>query len=246
MTNQPTDQPTVQPADDATTPWYVIHTKPRRELLVTSQLEGMEALTVFLPEVIQHGAGGAQPHPLFPSYLFVQVDLQSSAAGKLIHTPGVIGLVGSERQPTPVAAATIQALQERVQQVNAGGGLLPHTFQVGDLVTLKAGPLQGLDAVFVGPLTPSRRVQILLQFLGQQQQVEVDVRLLEKGNQPPQPQAERRPRRSRGQGRLLHANRPVAHDERAQKERCNASGGHIVTAPGFVAGAKLLSIHASK
>ena len=195
MTNQPIDYPTL--------PWYVLHTKPRRELLVTSQLEHAEALTIFLPEVIQQGPRGVQPLPLFPGYLFVQVDLQSSAAGRLIHTPGVIGLVGSDRQPTPVAAATIQALQARVQQVNRDGGLAIHPFQIGDAVTFKAGPLQGLDAVFVGPLTPSRRVQVLLHFLGQQQQVEVDVRLLEKGNaHAPQP-TDHAQRRTRGKGRRI-------------------------------------------
>ena len=205
MTNQPTDQPTVQPADDATTPWYVIHTKPRRELLVASQLERAEALTIFLPEVLQQGAKGARPQPLFPSYLFVQVDLQSRAGGKLIHTPGVIGLVGSERQPTPVAAAVVQALQERVSQLNAQGGLRAHAFQVGDPVIFRAGPLQGLEALFVGPMGPTRRVQVLLHFLGQQQQVTVDVRLLEKGTaMPPMPNAHP-PRRSRGKRRPIQA-----------------------------------------
>ena len=186
-----------------TTPWYVIHTHPRRELLVTSLLGRYDELTLFLPEVLQYQRGEKQLAPLFPSYLFVQVDLSSSAAGKLIHTPGVIGLVGSERQPLPVADETIRMLQERIERVNAQGGLSAHSFYPGDPVAIKAGPLQGLEAVFVGPMHPTQRVQVLLYFLGQEQQVEVEANLLEKANPPSQRSAIKQPRRTRGQGRRI-------------------------------------------
>lgn len=204
MTKQPPNQSTTQPANQPTPPWYVLHTKPRRELLVASQLERAE-VTIFLPEVLQLNSKGCQGVPFFPGYLFVQLDLQSSAAGKLIHTPGVIGLVGSERQPIAVAAAVVAGLQERVAALNAKGGLMPHPFQSGDPVRFTAGPLQGLAAIFVGPLTPTRRVQVLLQFLGQQQQVDVDVQLLEKGPTGQQSPAPHPPRRSRGKGRPRQA-----------------------------------------
>lgn len=217
MTNQPYDHTTTRPETDVP-PWYVIQTRPRRELLVASQLERAD-VTNFLPEVLQQRATGTQPLPLFPGYLFVQVDLRSSAAGRLIHTPGVIRLVGSDRQPTPVAATTVEALQARVAQVNAKGGLAPHNFQVGDALIFTAGPLQGLEAIFIGPLTPSQRVQVLLHFLGQQQQVEVDVRLLEKNSNPRQPQGAHPPRRSRGKGRPLAAAQTGAHPGAVHAQR---------------------------
>jgi len=200
MSTQLTNQPIL--------PWYVLQTRPRRELLVASQLD-RDAITHFLPEVLQQRAQRTQPLPLFPGYLFVQLDLQSSAAGRLIHTPGVIRLVGSDRQPTAVAASIVETLQDRVAQVNAQGGLAPHSFQVGDDLIFTAGPLQGLEAVFIGPLTPSQRVQVLLHFLGQQQEVEVDVRLVERNSNPRQQQSPHPPRRSRGKGR------PLAPDTRS-------------------------------
>lgn len=187
-----------------TTPWYVLQTRPRRELLVAGQLERHTGLAIFLPEVLQPSARGTGLVPLFPGYLFVQVDLQQRPAGLVIHTPGVIRLVGHGQQPTPVAAEVVQRLQERVHQVNAKGGLPHHSFQPGDPVTFTTGPLHGLDAVFVGPQTPSQRVQVLLYFLGQQQQMEVDVQLLEKTNGPrPQASPARPPRRTRGKGRRI-------------------------------------------
>ena len=184
-------------------PWYVVRTKPRRELLVVSLLSRTDDFPVFLPEVLQPGNKANQLLPLFPGYLFVQVALASSPAAALRHTPGVIGFVGSEQQPTPVAATVVHALQDRVRQVNAKGGLVTHSFQPGDAVAIKAGPLQGLDAVFVGPLAPTQRVEILLHFLGQQQQLQIEVGLLEKVN-PRQETVETRPaRRTRGHGRRI-------------------------------------------
>ena len=183
--------------------WYVLHTKPRRELLVASLLDRQEALSLFLPEVKQRLRGELQLAPLFPGYLFVQADLAHLPAHLLTHTPGVIGLVGSERQPLPVADEVIAHLRQRVAEVNLQGGLILHSFHEGERVRITAGSLQGLDAVFVGPLHPATRVQVLLHFLGRQQQVEVDADLLEKA--PSLHPAELRPRarRTRGHGRRI-------------------------------------------
>jgi len=58
--------------------------------------------------------------------------------------------------------------------------------------------------VFLGPLTPAARVQVLLQFLGRQQQVEVDVNAIEPST------VLKRPRRTRGHGRRIGSYEQVA------------------------------------
>lgn len=189
---------------DSKRSWYVLRTKARRELLVASLLEESGELTVFLPEVLQSKPEGKKLVPLFPTYLFVQADLASSAGSRIRHTPCVMGLVGSEQQPLPIADQVVEGLQERVATVNDQGGLAHHSFKPGDTVVFRAGPLQGLDAVFVGPMEPMQRVQVLLEFLGQEQQMEVDVGLLEKTNSAPQQASKHsRPRRTRGKGRRV-------------------------------------------
>lgn len=122
------------------------------------------------------------------------------AISRLRLTPGVINLVGSQ-QPTPVAEAVVQQLREKVCAVNDAGGLPRHKFQVGDNVIFKAGPFQGLDGIFAGPLTPSQRVQVLLHFLGREQAVEVDIEMLAAINQPKRPN--RRPRCTHGKDRPI-------------------------------------------
>lgn len=184
--------------------WYVVHTKTQRELLVASLLNQDSDINIFLPEVLQTVRGRTQMAPLFPGYLFVQLDFAGSAANALLHTPGVIGFVGSEHQPTPLAESIIRTLQARVAALNTEGGLPAHSFRPGDAVVITSGPLAGLEAVFAGPLRPTQRVQVLLHFLGRQQQVKVDVKHVEAAYGRSTSRLVRPPRRTRGKGRVIH------------------------------------------
>lgn len=71
---------------------------------------------------------------------------------------------------------------------------------------ITAGPLQGLEGVFDGPMTAAERVQVLLRFLGSERRVSVDVDAVEPNRNPIQDVIEKRPRRSRGVGRPLPKN----------------------------------------
>ncbi len=182
-------------------PWYVVHSRPRRELMVASLLGEYETTNVFLPEVWQHRKQGKRLVPLFPGYLFAQIDLERYPTSIIRRTPGVIKLVSHDYQPQLVADAVVRSLQERVSQLNNQGGLLPHTFSEGDRVLFNEGPFQGLEAVFAGPMHPSERVQVLLHFLGQEQKIEVEVGSIEKV--PPPTGRAKRARRTRGRGRKI-------------------------------------------
>lgn len=176
--------------------WYVVHTRPRRELMVASLLEQLPETEVFLPEVFRQSDDERKLTPLFPGYLFVRLDANDSAMGHIKHTPGVIRLVGFGDKPQSVPDSIIEALRTQVEQVNARGGIAQHPFHVGDKVRLTAGPLEGLEAVFQGPMEASRRVDVLLTFMGRLQEVQVDVSQLEAVPQRP-------PRRTRGKGRRI-------------------------------------------
>ncbi|MEZ4681910.1 MAG: transcription termination/antitermination NusG family protein [Caldilineaceae bacterium] len=185
-------------------PWYVVHTRPRRELLVAGLLERVEELTLFLPEVLQPASTaskGAKKIPLFPGYLFVQVDLQSSPAGTVIHTPGVIGFVKRAAPPTGGrrGGTTLAGAGGTGQ---AKGGLPVHTLQPGDHVTFKAGPLQGLDGVFTGPQTPTQRAGAA-SLLGPATGVNGRCAALGEAEPTPAQPTNPPPRRTRGKGRTI-------------------------------------------
>ena len=54
--------------------WYVIHSKPYREILASSMLEERLDLTIYLPEVKQQYRGQLRMRPFFPRYLFVHAN----------------------------------------------------------------------------------------------------------------------------------------------------------------------------
>jgi transcriptional antiterminator RfaH len=183
-----------------TKPWYVIHTKARQEKLAASLLEQQLPVDVLLPEVRQRYRRQVRPTPLFPGYLFAQIDLDDTPASAVNAVPGVIRLVAFDGRPQPVPGRVIEALQQRLAEIDAQGGLPQHSFREGDRVRLKEGPLAGLEAVFVGPMRPAERVRVLMEFLGQEQEALVPVADLEAagGQATVKP-----PRRTRGKGRTI-------------------------------------------
>lgn len=180
--------------------WYVVHTKPRRELLAAGLLADDLGVVAYLPEVFQVARGRRRKEPLFPGYVFIQADLSATPLSRINATPGVHRVVTTGGRPQPLPAGEVEALRQRVDALNAAGGMPAHSLRPGDEVALRAGPLQGLRAVFIGPMRPAQRVRVLLEFLGSLSETEVDVADLEPISGGA---THRRPRRTRGKGRKI-------------------------------------------
>jgi transcriptional antiterminator RfaH len=160
--------------------WYVLYTKPHKETLVNQQLEERELATFFPYVQYDRGYGrGVRLEPLFPSYLFVRVDLTSSAASGLTWLVGVRHLVSFEDRPARVPDAVVEALEARLapftKKVLAETEVL---FSPGETVRILSGPLAGLEGIFQRGVSGSQRVQILLNMLGQWSRVDLDARQL--------------------------------------------------------------------
>jgi transcriptional antiterminator RfaH len=180
--------------------WYVVHCEPHKERQAASALADRLGLMIYLPEIKRRFRGRIQRALFFPCYLFVQTDLLKVTTSHINATPGVLRLVSFGGAPPSIPAAVIEALCRRIDALNDRGGLLEHGFQLGDTVRLKQGPLRGLEAVFVGPMKPSERVQILMEFMGQPREIEVPVDALERASPLGAPKQERR---TRGKGRWI-------------------------------------------
>ncbi len=180
--------------------WYVVYTKPLDELMAASLLEERLQLEVYLPEVLQRYRQRMQLRPLFPRYLFVQTDLGQVEMSRINATPGVIQLVMFGDQPLPLKPGVIESIRAEVVEINQEGGLLPTTYRAGARVRLTEGPLRGLEAVFLRHLRASERAVVLLRFLGQENEIEVDLGELE----PVAAFKSHRRRGTRGKGRRIH------------------------------------------
>jgi transcriptional antiterminator RfaH len=180
--------------------WYVAHCKRLKEWQTAAAIKERLNLIVYLPEVRRRLAGHLRHAPFFPGYLFVQTNLREVALSQINAVPGILRLVAFGELPQPVPAQVVEEVRLQVDDLNARGGLMPHSFQPGDTLRLTGGAFRGLNAVFLGPLKPSERVQVLIEFLGSLRKLELPVDQIER---PSDQLAPKRERRTRGKGRPI-------------------------------------------
>ncbi len=145
--------------------WFLIYTKPRCEDTVSCKFveKGFSVLNLKIKErrYIRRKLQDSIS-PLFPCYLFVQFDVLRDY--RLIrYTRGVKNVVGIENIPSIVPMGIINELKKRTSDgfVN----ITPKKFSPGSEVVIKAGPFEGINAVFEKELKGPERVAILLKAL---------------------------------------------------------------------------------
>ncbi len=157
--------------------WYLIHSKPKQEYRAYEHLEN-QGFDVYLPQLqsfkLKKGKQEKEIEPLFPRYLFIQLNETSSAWHKIHSTRGVNGLVRFSDFPAEVPEALIKDLQNQANP----DGIIDNTaefrsiFNSGDLVTITEGSFIGLEAI-VKEQDGDQRVNILITMLGRQQNIRV-------------------------------------------------------------------------
>ena len=158
--------------------WFLIYTKPRCEDSVSVKLveSGFEVLNPKIEErrYIRRKLQNVIS-PLFPCYVFVRFD--NPRDYRLIrYTKGVKTVVGPEHIPSVVPQGITDQIKKRME----GGAIRVQTvrFVRGEEVSIKAGPFEGLQAVFEKELKGSERVSILLKSINAR--VVVDPSILDK------------------------------------------------------------------
>ena len=138
--------------------WYVVRTKPHQERIAHVHLNQLCEETL-LPMLKWESA----VEPLFPGYLFARFDLQARYRA-VKFARGVLNIVEFGLQPAEVEDATIEAIKERLEDGYAR--IMEPSFHEGQVVRIAAGPLAGLEAVFVRAMKKQQRVCVLLNMLG--------------------------------------------------------------------------------
>ncbi len=142
--------------------WYLVYTKPKNEDIVSQKFidAGFQVLNPKLKErKVYRRKLQDIISPLFPCYLFVKFD--GSEDYRLVkYTRGVRSIIGLSGNPTIVPEEIISSILSRMTD---GVILLkPQEFNPGDKVIIKAGPLEGVNAVFEREMKGTDRVGILL------------------------------------------------------------------------------------
>jgi len=146
--------------------WYVLHSKPRKEELLSEQLE-LRKVETFSPrirvQVVNPRARKVRPY--FPGYVFTHVDLDIIGLSVLQYMPGSAGLVKFGGTPAFVPDGLIHAIRQRVEEINAAGGELFEVLKPGETVFIHSGPFAGYEAIFDARLPGTERVRVLLKLL---------------------------------------------------------------------------------
>ena len=163
--------------------WYVIQAKRAAEHRIMNSLTS-RGIRGFLPLLEVARRPRKRPitllEPLFPGYLFIDMEpitVDPASWDKVRWAPGVRRILGAEGIPEPVPEGVIGVIAERVRDL---GFVRPGLRFAGqDRVRFLRGSLAGLEAVFDRPMSRSGRVRVLMELLGQQREVEVDILDLE-------------------------------------------------------------------
>lgn len=182
--------------------WYAVQCVPRKEDLAATVLEHHRGVHSYVPKVLRRRHGGSEMVIFFTGYIFVRTDLNVVQLSRINSTPGVLRILGSSDRPLPVAEEVVLGIRKRLDEMNGSGGLRTHNFKAGETVRVKSGPLQGLEAAFIGPTSAGTRVKILLDFLGRPNEVKVEAEDLEPVSPMDAPKLERR---TRGRGRRINS-----------------------------------------
>ncbi|MDO3720335.1 transcription/translation regulatory transformer protein RfaH [Marinobacter sp. chi1] len=152
--------------------WYAIQHKPAQGDRALQHLQNQD-IHCFFPKIevekIRAGKRTKKLEPLFPGYLFVNLEPTDSVWGKLRSTRGVIRVVGFANRPAPIGDDVIRHIRDSLDKVSATGGI-----KEGESVELDEGPFKGIRAIFQTYKGEERAI-VLINFMQKQQLVSVPV-----------------------------------------------------------------------
>lgn len=156
--------------------WYVAQTQPNAENKAVTHLS-RQGFVTYLPRYLKRRRHARRVDvvsaPLFPRYLFVEIDTAIQRWRSIYSTVGVSQLVCTGDTPTPVSDQVVTMLKARE---NAEGFIhLDHgpLFRVGDKIRVLDGVFCDCLGLYDG-MSDRDRVTILLDLLGRKVRVQVD------------------------------------------------------------------------
>ena len=149
--------------------WYLIKIKPQQEAIATQNLTNQN-FNVFFPKAVINN----KTTPLFPSYLFIELDDKTQNWTPIRSTKGVSNFVRFGLSFAKVPNQIINLIKTQQQQtIEKMINICSH--HKGDYLEIQTGAFKGQQAIFQN-YNSSDRVTVLLKLIGQQQAITLDQR----------------------------------------------------------------------
>ena len=157
--------------------WYALQHKPAQGDRALTHLQNQD-IACFYPKItvekIKTGKRTKRLEPLFPGYVFVNLEQTDPMWSKLRSTRGVLRIVSFANTPAAISDDVIQHIRDSLDSVAEQGGIKP-----GQSVQLSEGPFEGINAIFQA-YDGEERAIVLINFMQMQQRVKVPVSAIRK------------------------------------------------------------------
>ncbi|KPJ69419.1 MAG: hypothetical protein AMJ45_00250 [Syntrophobacter sp. DG_60] len=155
--------------------WYAIYTSARHEQRVYDRLVN-KSIHAFLPKMEVWSRRKDRRKriqvPLFPGYLFVNVDLDPYVRLEILKTPGVAYILGNNGKLTPIPESQIASIQTLLKNDVL---IRPYPYlKIGQRVRIVNGPLIGCEGILLRNKTNKQKLIISIDLLKQSISTEID------------------------------------------------------------------------
>ena len=159
--------------------WYLAQYKPNAAQIAVRNLENQSFCT-FLPLLETTKRKGKifqrQIRPLFPGYVFVQLNPNQGPWRRVNSTRGIARLVCNGTKPSVVPSSIVTALMtncDKQSVIRQIVGARSSQLQVGGQAQVTRGPLSGFLTT-VTKIEPNNRIKILIEIMGHKTEVAVN------------------------------------------------------------------------
>ena len=166
----------LQLMDEQDKHWYVVRAQPKRERIAARSLRETMGVEVVCPLVKFHKATRRGKvwwsEAMFPGYLFVKFNRKQHERG-VRYAQGVLTIVKFGESMPVVPSMFIESLIEVLSEQEEI--IIAHEVEIGDQFELVEGPLRGQIGDVVEVLPGKERVRLLVDFIGGERELEVDL-----------------------------------------------------------------------
>ena len=160
--------------------WYCLRTQPKREHIAAASLREIGEIEVVCPRLrykkVTRRGKVWWVEPLFPGYLLARF-LLAERQRAVSYAKGVSGILQFGQTTPTVGNRFMEDLRAELARGEDQRELitLKPVAEEGDEVELADGPLRGMTGTVIDVRPADERVRIFVEFLGQDQPVDVDL-----------------------------------------------------------------------
>lgn len=163
--------------------WYAIQTYSGSEQSVKRAIENLveqyqiqdRLKEVIVPTEdvyeIKNGVKKVSARSLYPGYVFINVDLDTSLWHTIQSLPKVSGFIGESKKPTPLGEGDIAHILEKVQ--NRAAPKPKISFEQGEVVRINEGPFANFTGTVEGYDIEHKKLKLNVSIFGRNTPIEI-------------------------------------------------------------------------